>query len=248
MKKIFLIGLLALTAACQTATSTLAPESTPTAPPQTPTMPATVPPAPTFTPTSLPTPVPQYLTDEFDSTLGVWSSLLTSGETTPQICFENGSLQLAFSSPHTWFYAIHNAHDYETVHLDAKFNSSGSQPVTTGLICNYSEANGWLEYNFSTDGTYNILRGQWVATGIAQYLPVINDGSEYLTPERTDYEIGITCEPKTLWLYINGKLFRKLDISHFELTGGKVGIAAAVFENVPVTAYFEWFKVSKPTE
>jgi hypothetical protein len=249
MKKL-LIGCLFLVNAClsPSATATSVPESTPTSPPRTPTIPATVTQEFTSTPTLPPTPIPLFFTEEFDSTLESWTSFLTSGEVMPFVSLENGSLTLSFSSPNTWYYALHNSHDYGQVHVDTKFNSAGNQPVSLGLICNYSEKDGWLEFNVSTDGTYNVLYGRLIATGIAQYKPIANDTSEYLTFERTDYEIGLTCEPDLLWLYINGKLFRKLDVSRFELNGGKTGIAAAVFDNVPVTAYFEWFKVSEPTE
>jgi hypothetical protein len=248
MKKLLLIGLLTLTVACQPATSTLAPESTLTATHLTPTAPVTV--TPTLTPTPLvtPTSVPFFFSEEFDSTLDAWSSFVTSGETTPNVTVQNSSLIINFPEPNTWYYAIHNAHDYSNVHVDTKFDSSGNEPTSLGLICMYSEDKGWFEYNFSSDGTYNVLLGQWLANGIARYTPIVTDTSEYLTPGRTNYGMGITCEAGELWLYINEKLFRKLNVSRYELTRGKVGIAAAAFENVPLTASFEWFKVSEPSE
>jgi hypothetical protein len=143
---------------------------------------------------------------------------------------------------------IHNAHDYFRIHVAAKFNSTDASTASMGLVCMYNEAKGWYEYNISSDGTYNILLGQWLAQGLAQYKPIVHGSSEYLTPGRTDYEIGLTCEKDFLWLYINGKLFRKLDVARFGLDRGKVGIAAAVFENAPVTAYFESFEASEPAE
>jgi len=248
MKKILLIGCLTLAAACQPAAPTSAPFSTPFATVQPPTVTATA--APTFTPTPAhtPTPIPLFFTENFDSDPAAWSSFQTSGESTPVVNTQDGSLSIDFSSPNTWYYAIHNAHDYTNVHVDAAFDSGGNEPLAMGLICMYSENKGWLEYNFSTDGTYNILRGEWLATGIARYTPIANDASEYLVPGRTEYEIGITCETKTLWLYINGKLFKKINIERYQMMEGKVGIAAAVFENAPATATFDWFKVSEPGE
>ena len=247
MKK-FLIGCLILTAACQSATSTPVPASTPTTALQTPTMPATVISTFTATPHPSPTPVPLFFTEEFDSDLGAWVSFQTSGELTSTATLQNGSLVISFSSPHTWYYAVHNTHDYFKVHVDARFDSTDAGTTSMGLVCMYSEAKGWYEFNISSDGTYNILLGQWVAQGIAQYRPIVGDTSEYLSRGRTNYEIGITCEKDFLWLYIGGKLFRKLDVSRYGLEQGKVGIAAAVFENIPVTAHFESFKVSEPLE
>jgi hypothetical protein len=247
MKKI-LFGCLILIAACQQTTPTSIPESTPTISLQTPTAPAAVPPTLTSTPAFTPTPIPLFFTEEFNSDLGAWTSFLTSGETVPRVFIQSDSLVIDFSRPHTWYYAVHNPHEYSDVHMDAKFDSAGNRPVSLGLMCMYSENEGWFEYNISTDGTYSILLGQWLANGIARYTPIVNDESEYLTPGRTDYEIGITCQPEFLWLSVNGKLFKKINVARYELTGGKVGITAAAFQNVPVTAVFEWFKVSEPIE
>jgi len=245
----FLTGcLIFISAACQSLTPTPLPElplSTATRPP----IPsATV--SPTFPPTSTPSPtaIPLFFTEEFDSGLAAWSSFQTSGDLIPQAATQNGSLAVIFTSPHTWYYAIHSTHEYRRVRIDSRFSSTGDGIVSTGLVCMYTESKGWYEYNFLSDGTYNLLLGQWVAPGIAQYRPIVHDTSEYLTPGRNDYEIGLACEKEYIWLYIDGKLFRKLDVSHHGLEGGKVGIAAAVFEQVPITTFFEWFQLSEAPE
>lgn len=249
MEKILRIGLPALLiASCQLPTPAPAPESTPTATHRTPTAPATVTPAFTPTPTLSSTPIPLFFTEEFNAGLSAWTSFLTSGETVPQLSVQSDSLVIEFTAPYTWYYAVHNPHEYSGVHLDAKFDSAGSQPLSLGLMCMYSENKGWFEYNISTDGTYGILLGQWLANGIARYTPVVHDESEYLIPGRTDYQIGLTCQPEFLWLYVNGKLFRKVNVARYELTEGKVGLTAAVLEHVPVTAVFEWLEVGAPIE
>lgn len=248
MKKFFLIGLLAFITACQSVTETPVSTSTPTAPAQTPTATATVTQTLTPAPTVTPTPIPLFFSEEFDSDLSAWTSFITNGDSAPETSLENGALNLNFSKPNTWYYAIHNAHDYYRIHVEASFNSTDLETASLGLICMYSDKNGWFEYTFSGDGTYNLLRGEWLTEGIARYTPIVYDTTEYLTRGRTNYEIGITCEEKVLWLYIDGKLFRKIDVSRYGLKEGKVGIAAAVFENVPATASFDWFRVSAPDQ
>ena len=254
MRKL-LVGYLILITAClspsagQTAASTRVPESRPTATHQTPPTPVTVTQTSAPVPTFSPTPFPAYFTEEFDSTLEQWTSFLTSrDEASPRVDLQNGALTLDFSAPNTWYYALHNAHEYPTVHIETKFNSAGNRPVSLGLVCSYSEEDGWVEFNITSDGTYNVLVGKWLAAGIAQYTPIASDGSEYLSSSKTDYEIGLTCRQDILQLYINGKLFRNLDFSRYEFRPGKIGVAAAVFENAPVTAYFEWLRVSEPAE
>jgi hypothetical protein len=246
MKKLFLlIGCLALTSACQSATPTLQAESTPTAtstPPPTATVTQTFTPAPTLTST----PVPLFFTDDFNSDLGAWVSFQTGGVESPSVKLENDFLRIDFSTPDTWYYAIHSAHDYPAVFVSAKF--SGTPTGSLGVICNYDEAKGWFEFNVASDGTYTILFGQWLADGIAQYTPIANETSEYLKDGKLEYEIGLTCQGNLLLPHINGKLFRKVDVSRFELTTGRVGVNASSFGEIPMIATFDWFKVEEPAE
>jgi hypothetical protein len=115
-------------------------------------------------------------------------------------------------------------------------------------VCRYDEQAGWYEFNVSGDRTYNVLYGQWLAEGVARYTPIAFDSSEYLNPTGADNEIGLACEGTALWLYINGKLFRKLGETRFALTGGRVGLSLASFENTPVSAGFDWVRVGEPAE
>jgi hypothetical protein len=247
MKKLFLIGCLILMISCQGINSAPQIESTPpvnaTA---TPTETAT--PAPTLTAiataTIPPTPIPLFFTEEFNTDLSVWTSFQTGGEQPALTAFENNSLKITMASPNTWYYAIHNAHEYSSVFVSAKFSATPDGSV--GLICNYSEANGWYEYNVASNGTYSILFGQWLAEGIAQYQPITSNSSEYLQPGNLSYKIGMTCGENILLLHINDKMFRKIDVSRLGLTQGKIGITVSSFDAVPMETRFEWVKVSQP--
>lgn len=239
-----IIGIIIL-AACTSPTSVtpqveLSFPSTPTHTPP-PTATATMfTPTPTFTPT----PVPLFFTDEFNSDLGAWVSFQTGGAQAPSVKLENDLLRIDFPSPDTWYYAIHDAHEYSGVSISAKF--LGTPTGSLGVICDYNESKGWYEFNIASDGTYNILFGQWLAQGIAQYTPISNEKSEYLKDGNLSYEIGLTCQDNILYPQINGKLFRKVDVARYGLTEGKVGITASSFEEVPMTATFDWIKVEEP--
>jgi hypothetical protein len=245
MKKLFLfLGCLTLIAACQNAASTPQSEATPMA--ATMTLPPSATATQTFTPapTVPPTPVPLFFTEEFNTDLGAWVSFQTGGAESPKVNLENDLLRIDFPAPNTWYYAIHNAHEYSGVFVSAKF--LGASTGSIGLICDYSESNGWYEFNIASDGTYSVLLGQWLAQGIAQYTPIVNKTTEYLHPGKLDYEIGLTCQENTLLLHINGKLFRKLDVTRFGLTQGKIGINASSFDETPMTTTFDWVTVSEP--
>jgi hypothetical protein len=250
MKKLLLIGCLLLTAACQPAAPTPAPESTPSATILPPTETATVPPEPTLTssPPIPPTPLPRFFTEEFDGVLPAWSLLQSSGGTSPQVSVENGALVFMLPSQYEWDYVIMGTETYTDVRIEASVDSRSQGPSSLGLICRYSESNGWYEFNISEDGTYTVLFGQWLAMGVADYKPIAADASEYLHLDGSENQIGLDCRENTLWLYLNGKLFRKLDVTRFGLVEGKTGLSVASFENTPVIAGFEWVKVGQSGE
>jgi len=245
MKKLIYLGCLTLIAACQSAASTSTAEVTPIKSVQTPTVPATATTALTPTQILTPTPFPLFFTEEFNAGIGAWISFQTGGETSPTLSLKDGLLRMDIASPNTWYYAIHNAHDYQDILVSAKFTAT--PPGSIGLICRYSE-HGWYEFNISSDGTYNVLIAQWLGDGIAKYTPIANDESEYLHAGTLDYEIGLTCQKDSLLLHVNGKLFRKLNVSRYGLAEGKIGLAAASFEEVPMIASFDRVEVAEPDQ
>jgi hypothetical protein len=248
MKKLLLLlgGLIVITACRPVATPTpiapLFPTATipPTADPVT----DTPQPAPTLELTS--TPLARLFTNEFDSSLAGWVILQAGSEATPNIKNENSNLILQMDSPYTWVYAVYGAQDYENIRIDAKFANQGGSPAAIGLICRYSDTDGWLEYNVSTDGTYNVLYGKWLSNGIADYLPILSASSSAIQPSGTPQEIGLLCSDTTLSLFVDQNLIRRVDVTSYKLATGKVGITASSFENIPVIAAFDWVKVSEP--
>lgn len=54
------------------------------------------------------------------------------------------------------------------------------------------------------------------------------------------------CADSTLWLYINETLIRKVDVSSYDLTAGKAGLAASSFENIPIVIGFDSVTFSEP--
>ena len=249
MKK-FIIGCLLLITACQPAASTPTPADSlfpPTTLPASPTpIIATDTPAPTATLELTATPFPRLFTDEFDSSLAGWVILQAGNEATPNIKTETSNLILQMDSPYLWVYAVYGAQDYDDIRVDAKFANQGGSPASIGLICRYSETDGWLEYNISTDGTYNVLYGKWLSNGVTDYLPILSASSGAIQASGTAQEIGLICSETTLSLFINQILIRRVDVSSYRVSMGKIGLAASSFENTPVIAAFDWVKVSEP--
>ena len=247
MKKLLLIGCLVFTTSCQTATPTPEPIALPTATfPASPTpIPATETPEPTPTLEPTSTPIPQYFTTNFDASLAGWTILQAGNDAAPNISVENNTLRLQMDSPYTWLYALYSPFDYEDVHIETEFINNALTPASAGLICRYSETDGWLEYNVSTDGTYNVLYGGWLSVGIADYLPVIVGVSKEVKQSGEIQQIGMTCAGTILRLYINGTIIRTVDVSSYELGEGKAGVTAASYESVPVIVAFNSVTLSE---
>lgn len=252
MKKYLLIGLLLLTSAC---TSPSGDQTATPAPPQPSPATATLPPTPipatatpelTSTPEPTPTPLPRFFTQEFDISLAGWDILQAGSEVTPNVSVENSTLRLQMDTPYSWLYAIYGAEDYSDVYVETEYINSALSPASAGLVCRYSETDGWLEYNVLTDGTYNVLYGKWLDTGIADYLPILDGTSRDVKQSGDIQQIALTCTGTTLYLHINGTIVRSVNVSSYDLPPGKVGVSASSFENVPVIAAFNWVTVREP--
>jgi hypothetical protein len=248
MKKLLLLlgCLIVITACGPAATPTPIAPLFPTATIPPTAIPVTDTPQPTPTLELTATPLPRLFTNEFDSSLAGWVILQAGNDITPNIKNENSNLILQMDSPYTWVYAVYGAQDYENIRVDAKFTNQGGSPASIGLICRYSESDGWLEYNVSTDGTYNVLYGKWLSSGIADYLPILSASSNAISPSGTSQEIGLICSDTTLSLFVDQTLIRRVDVTSYKLATGKVGLTTSSFENTPVIAVFDWVKVSEP--
>jgi hypothetical protein len=192
------------------------------------------------TPSSTLEPPSPYFTEEFDIPSPYWKIVQVGGAQAATFTF-NGSLRIDNPAPDTWIIGIHIIHSYSNVFLRAK---TSVNPVgSAGLICRYSETNGWFEFNAGSDGTYSLLLGKWLADGIAAYIPIVNDTSDLtISPA---LELGLFCEDNFLRLYINDTLIRNVDVTNYGLMEGNIGVSAASFAQAPMTAVFEWVKVAQ---
>jgi len=243
MKKSFLLGLLLLTSACNLPVPTPAPDSAPAETPLSTPEAVTDAPGLSITETAVPTPEPPplYFTEEFDTPFSFWEFRQTGGTQLPASSIQNGTLRIDIASPDTWMVGILNVHSYSDVFVRAK--TSAAPAGSVGLICRYSE-DGWYEFNVSSDGAYSVLLGQWLSPDVVKYAPIINDLSSKLAGNATS-EIGLFCEDNFLKLYANDVMIRRVEVTNYGLTDGKIGITAASFVQAPISAIFEWVQVSQ---
>jgi hypothetical protein len=246
MKKL-IIALLLFITACQSATPTpVAATPVPSEKPSPSPVPPTDTPSPTATLEPTATPFPMFFTDEFDSTSTAWTMLHAGSDAVPNVTSENSRLIIQTDIPYAWVYSIYTPQEYGDVRVDTKFVNNALSPASAGLICRYSETDGWLEYNVTTDGTYNLLYGKWLSSGVADYQPIVDGSSNAIPQSGVDLQIGLICTGTTASLLINDTIVRNADVSRFGLATGKVGLAASSYENAPVIVSFDWLKVSQP--
>ncbi|MBI2758867.1 MAG: hypothetical protein HYX49_09340 [Chloroflexi bacterium] len=248
MKRTLTFALLGffLLAACQSAATTTPPASTSTAAPSP--KPTAIPspsPAPTAAPTATLVPAPRTFTEEFDATLPNWASFQVNNTGLDQQ-IQNGYLVFILTAPNDWVYSLYTRQDYKDVRVDARADNRSKEPAALGIVCRYSETDGWYEFNIYTDQTYMLLYGQGLKDGMARYVPLYRGQSEKIRVGGEANEIGLLCQGNILTPYINGVQMRKWEEQKFGLTNGKIGVSASAFENLPIVAGFDWVKVSEP--
>ncbi len=242
MHILFLLVALA-SAGCQPAArSTAAPSGTVPPSPQ-----PSLAPRPSET-ASLPTatlaPAPLTFTQNFDGSLNYWSFVqVDNGSEAPDPQIKAGLLHFDLTAPNQWMYAIYSPQTYADVRVEAQVTIGGTNGAA-GVVCRYSQKDGWYELNVYSDQTYVLLYGQWLAPGVARFTPMVRSQSEKIQSGQND--IGLQCQGKGLTPLINGVQMRQRLDNTFALTAGQVGLSAASFADAPIAILYGWVKVSLP--
>ena len=245
LQRLPLFLLIILLAACQPAaiSTTLPPTET-----ELPLPSATASPSPSpapATPTATLAPAPFAFTEQFDGSLPYWTfQQVDNGHPAADPNVENGFLVFDLTGPDQWVYALYNTPTYADVRVDAQTDLPAAGIGAFGIICRYSEDQGWYEFNVYADQTYVLLFGQWLAQGVARYTPLFRNGSEKVKTDAN--QISLLCQGNTITPFINGVQMRSWQDNKFGLKTGKIGISAASFGSGPFTVAYDWLKVSQP--
>ncbi len=128
--------------------------------------------------------------------------------------------------------------------VDAQVEVRAGNDGTVGVVCRYSQTDGWYEFNIYADQTYMLMYGQWLSPGIARYTPLHRVSSEKIKVGAN--QIGLVCQGDTLTPYINNVRMQVYEENKVGLTNGNIGLTASSFADVPFIAAFDWVKVSEP--
>jgi len=236
------------------------PETTTEAPEQ-PTFTAIVNEFPTATATTQPTPTEEiikeeiteeepedeplaYYVEEFDGDISSWSYFLMSGDENKMDLYpENGYLVFDLEGEDQWVYFLYDEYYYTEVRLDVLAENRGKNTNNVSLICNYSDSEGWYEFNISNGGLYSILVYSEIDD---EYYSLANGGSNRVVTGRAENLYSATCQENQLALYINGVLEKEYTDNKYNLREGQVGISVSSFDVLPILVNIDYVSIDLP--
>jgi hypothetical protein len=215
-------------------------------------------PAPVEEPTDPPAPAAQqFFTEEFDGSNENWTYFVVDGsENVPEfsgdeleeskLYTEDGLLIFDLVGEYQWVYTFYDPFEYTDVSMEVTAENRGVNDNNISLICRYTEDEGWYEFNIANNGLYWIYHAIVNSDGVVVYSKLADGGSNRVKQGKEINTYAITCEERTLTLYINGKETRQLDDNRFVLRDGKIGVSISSFHVLPVNVEIQSVTISEP--
>lgn len=210
----------------------------------TPTQPATATQKPTATQAEPEDEPLAYYVEEFESDIDSWSYFMMSGdENKMALTTENGYLVFDLQGENQWVYVLYDEYYYPEVRIDVLAENRGMNTNSVSLICNYSELEGWYEFNISNGGLYDILIYSEID---GEYIRLASGGSTNVVTGRNSNLYTAICQGNQLALYINGVLEREYTDSLYNLREGQVGVSVSSFDILPILVNIDYFSIDLP--
>lgn len=188
---------------------------------------------------------PAYFTEEFNGDIDSWSYFLMSGdENMMDIPYtEDGYLVFDLRGENQWVYVLYDEYYYPEVRIDVLAENRGKNTNSVSLICNYSDREGWYEFNISNGGKYDILVYSEID---GDYARLANGGSTNVVTGKSDNWYTAICQGNHLELYINGVFEREYTDNVYNLREGQVGVSVSSFDVLPILVYIDYFSIDLP--
>ena len=199
----------------------------------------------------------EFFTEEFEEGNENWSYFVVDGsKNVPEfvdddledssLYTEDGLLIFDLVGKYQWVYAFYDPYEYKNVSLEVVAENRGVNNNNVSLICRYTEDEGWYEFNIANNGLYWIYHAIVNPEGRVIYSKLADGGSNKVNQGKEVNTYAITCEERTLTMYINGNETRQLDDNNFVLRGGQVGISVSSFDFLPVDVEIQSVTISEP--
>lgn len=203
---------------------------------------ATTEPIPTEAPVS--SEPPAYFTEEFDGDLSSWSYFMMNGnESLMDLYTEDGRLIFDLQGTYQYVYVLYDEYTYPQVRIDLLAENRGKNTNNVSLVCNYSDRDGWYEFNISNGGLYDILVYSEIDEG---YFTLDSGGSTNINMGRDTNVYTAICDENYLALYINGILEKEVVDNKYNLQEGQVGFSVSSFDVTPILVEVDYFSISQP--
>jgi len=159
---------------------------------------------------------------------------------------EGGSYLFEITRRMIYAYSYYEAFSYSDVRVDARIDSRNVNANKAGLICRYSEKEGWYEFSIANNGLYNIYFAKPNAQGLITYRRIADGGSNKVNVGNASNEYSIICQGNKLSLYINGDLIKQTSDDLSTLRSGKIGVSVTSANSLPVIVGYDWIEISEP--
>jgi hypothetical protein len=185
-----------------------------------------------------------YYVEEFEGDISSWSYFMMNGdESKMDLYTEDGYLVFDLQGENQWVYLLYDEYYYPEVRIDVLAENRGKNTNNVSLICNYSDSEGWYEFNITNGGLYDIL----VYSEIDQdYYSLASGGSTRVVTGHAQNTYSAICRGNQLALYINGYLEREYTDNKYNLREGQVGVSVASFDVLPILVNIDYFSISLP--
>jgi hypothetical protein len=141
-------------------------------------------------------------------------------------------------------YFVYTAWDYDKVTISTQIEVRSNTKSSTAIICNYSEVNGWYEFDIGTDGLWEVrLHDTLGKTG---YLSLVSGGSLAIQTGEGINEYSATCNGNHLNLSINETEVLDFTDEIMKYERGKIGLGILSYTQVPVLVESAWVKINRP--
>lgn len=190
------------------------------------------------------TDMPAYYTEEFDGDLTGYSYFLMNGdEDNMDLYTDSGRLIFDLQGTYQYVYVLYDEYTYDEVMVSLVADNRAKNSNNVSLICNYTERDGWYEFNIGNGGLYDILVYSELDGG---YYTMQSGGSKNIKTGRAINEYTATCKGSKLALYINGVLEKEFEDTRYRLREGQVGFGVSSFDVLPILVEVDSFYIGTP--
>lgn len=188
--------------------------------------------------------MPAFFTEEFDGDLSSYSYFMLNGdEDKMDLYTDNGRLIFDLQGNYQYVYVLYDEYTYDEVMISLVAENRAKNTNDVSLVCNYSERDGWYEFNISNGGLYDILVYSEIDGG---YFTMQSGGSKNIKTGRATNEYTAICKGSKLALYINGVLEKEFEDTRYRLREGQVGFGVSSFDVLPILVEVDSFLIDIP--